>query len=152
MRQQLRRDLDLRTFEIDGNTYFAVQLEEFPKYYATTSGHIISTCYKEDRVLAAGKRGDYLQVRLANNGEDSRKSYYVHRLIAEAFYEAPDNDRNGNPRCQVNHINGIKTDNKQCNLEFLSAKENIQHHHQVLTQIRDHFHSASVAEQGAANA
>jgi hypothetical protein len=146
MRQQQRQDLDLRTFEINGTKHYAVQLEDFPKYWASTSGHIISTCYSEPRVLAGrAVTGGYLQVKLANNGEDSRKDILVHRLIAFAFYEEPDDDRDGNPRNQINHIDGIPTNNKTCNLEFTSRRENMDHCYQILPHIRDHFQGVAHA-------
>lgn len=140
MRQQQRQDLDLRTFEINGTKHYAVQLEEFPKYWASTSGHIISTCYKKPRVLSGKFNGrGYLKVSLYKPDEDSRKDLYIHRLVAQAFLESPDDDRDGNPRKEVNHINGIKTDNKTCNLEFTSRQENIDHCYQILPDIRQHL-------------
>jgi hypothetical protein len=45
----------------------------------------------------------------------------IHRLVAEAFVEGIQIDR------EVNHINGIKTDNRSQNLNWVSRKENIHH-------------------------
>lgn len=64
-------------------------------------------------------RCGYLKVWLKGVGK--RKMYFVHRLVASAFIENEEN------RPQVNHKDGNKKNNCVENLEWATAKENIQH-------------------------
>lgn len=73
-----------------------------------------------EKVLRQQKSASgYLQVNLKK--ECTRKLGLVHRLVAEAFIPNPDHKR------EVNHINGIKTDNRVENLEWNTSRENKIH-------------------------
>lgn len=61
----------------------------------------------------------YPSLGLSFDGD--RKTVLVHRLVADAFIPNTENKK------EVNHINGIKTDNRAENLEWVTASENTRH-------------------------
>lgn len=73
------------------------------------------------RILKQSKtEKGYLKVNI--NGKPKR----VHRLVAMAFL----NDYSNN--LEINHKNGIKTDNRLSNIEMVTSKQNSWHRHYVL--------------------
>ena len=77
------------------------------KYEKTVSGKQMKQCLKNN---------GYKSVSLTKGGET--KSFYVHRLVAEAFIQNPDN------LPMVNHKDEDKTNNFMDNLEWCDAEYN----------------------------
>lgn len=73
------------------------------------------------------KREGYLYVNLCVHGRIHTR--YVHRLVATTFLPNPEN------KPEVNHRNGIKTDNRVENLEWATISE--QAHHAFETGLRE---------------
>lgn len=79
---------------------------------------------KGRKIKPATDRYGYHKVAFSHQGK--RMNISVHRLVAMAFIPNPENKET------VNHINGNKTDNRLCNLEWATQKEqklhSIAHH------------------------
>lgn len=79
----------------------------------------------KDRTLKqAINTNGYSFVSLRLNGK--QKSVSIHRLVAIAFLANPD------AKEQVNHINGVKSDNRVENLEWVTRSENVLHAYRSL--------------------
>lgn len=74
---------------------------------------------KERILKPIADRCGYQVVNLHTGGK--QKKFAVHRLVCEAFCENPEN------KSEVNHINEDKTDNRACNLEWCTRRENVNH-------------------------
>ena len=70
-------------------------------------------------IKAVVNNSGYKYIDLCKNGKIRR--FLVHRLVALNLKPNLENKE------QVNHINGIKTDNRICNLEWVTRSENQLH-------------------------
>lgn len=90
--------------------------------YVTVNNKVLS---KKEKILSTkGKINGYPVVNILIYGK--RKSYKVHQLVAKIFLKNPNNYK-----C-INHINGIKSDNRVENLEWCNHSQNLKHSYEFL--------------------
>ena len=96
------------------------QIKGFEDYSVDTEGRVWSMKSGKVKERKPLKHKDgYLQINLRKDGKV--KNLLIHRLVAIAFIPNPKN------YTQVNHKNGIKTDNRLENLEWCSGSQNMKH-------------------------
>lgn len=74
---------------------------------------------EKEKIRKLGTRNGYFVINLMKNNK--RKSFQVHRLVAEAFIDNPQD------KPFVNHIDYNKKNNNVYNLEWCTQKENVHH-------------------------
>lgn len=88
------------------------------KYLVSNHGNIKSI--SRGRILSPKNNHDgYLRIQLWRNSKCEYRS--IHVIVMEAFSKKPFEN------AVVNHINGVKYDNRLENLEWVTQKENIGH-------------------------
>lgn len=104
----------------------------------TRYGQMVPTLYS-GKLLSGTNRLGYRAVLLYR--EKASKHFLIHRLVAVAFIPQVE----GKP--QINHINGIKDDNRVSNLEWVDASENQLH--AIALGLVDHSHMKGANNTGA---
>lgn len=94
------------------------KIEGYDNYLVSNTGMILNV--KRNKHLKNVVSDRYMIVLLYKN--NSRKRFYVHRIVAEAFCE-----RVEGKNC-VNHKDLNKHNNDCSNLEWVSQKENVVHY------------------------
>ena len=112
-----------------------VKVPRFENIEVTRSGRIRTCWHKKERMSRWGKKvicefapreykprisdNGYMRVSVQRNNR--RGPLYAHRLIAFAFVSGYKEGYH------VNHINGVKTDNRPENLEWVPLETNVKH-------------------------
>lgn len=101
-----------------------IEIPNYSRYRVCESGNIWSTNHKrsgQTKILRPSTSNDgyYQTVLLRDDGQYT--TIKVHAIVALAFHgPRPD-------KLVVNHINGIKKDNRPINLEYVTISRNCKH-------------------------
>ena len=96
---------------MDNEIWKSLEFKGLPNYSVSNLGRVRNDI--TGKYLNGSNNGyGYITVNIL------RKRQYIHRLVGFAFVDNPEN------KAQIDHINGDKSDNRACNLRWVTAKEN----------------------------
>lgn len=120
---------------VKGQRYYVAPIKGFTGYFVSTCSQVISCVSSfnglrqrvirdQPKILKPLENGNgYLFVRLCGR-DGHKKKVYVHRLVASNLLKRPHFIKG--MKYQVNHINQNRSDNRACNLEWVTPSENME--------------------------
>jgi hypothetical protein len=96
-------------------------IDGFPRYEISNTGLVRNKRTKQVRKTKISHKGYEILTLFKGDSGKIYGTKAIHRLMAESFISNPEE------KPQVNHINGIKTDNRLENLEWCTNQENTKH-------------------------
>jgi len=103
---------------IDESERWAV-IDEFPDYQVSSNGRFRNR-WSGKILSGADHESGYRNIGFTKDGKLHVK--LAHRIVAKAFVEQPSELKD-----EVNHKNKDRQDNRACNLEWLTHRENTKH-------------------------
>lgn len=91
------------------------KIKDYPNYSCDAEGNV----YSKWKKLKPTKRNGYTCVTISNKSGHTTRN--VHRFIAETLIPNPEN------KAEVNHIDGVRDNNRVNNLEWVTRQENVNH-------------------------
>lgn len=116
--------------KIDGFSRYEVSNHGRVKSLARDVSNHTGIIHRKERILKLGKNHKGYSVVYMRDDTGRDRTMFVHRLVAIAFIPNPEN------KPQVNHKNGIKSNNFAYNLEWATNQEN--QIHAVKMGLNDH--------------
>lgn len=115
------------------------EIEGYEELYEISNiGRVKSLLFNREKILNLIMHSQgYHRVKLSKYNKPTH--FLVHRLVGGAFI------LNTLNKPEINHKNGIKTDNRVSNLEWVTHKENLEHaaNNNLLKPIRGEKHGMS---------
>lgn len=102
-------------------------IPDYPEYAVSNIGNIATI--KTGKLRSLSNHKGYKQCMLRKDGKAYNR--FVHRLVASAFLPAPEKGQ------VIDHINGIRNDNRVENLRWCSVTDNL--HFPLARQHREHL-------------
>lgn len=106
------------------------RIKDFPDYAITDDGKVISYKYKTPRIMKTWyQKSGYENIKLRQGDKSVHK--LIHRLVAEAFLDNPNN------LPEVNHKNKNPKDNRVENLEWCDRQYNLYESYETMSPTRN---------------
>lgn len=96
-----------------------VEIKDYPNYQVSDQGRIKNVITGRQLNPSLSKQNGYLRVNLCR--EDGCHTKTLHGLVVSTFMgETPDG-------LEINHLDGVKTNNTVDNFEFTTPSKNVRH-------------------------